>query len=103
LKIFQSRIGLRWLILVAHSGRAGTSGSSIELTPIVEPGSRTGRKTGRPSLGRSLAHASLLYRAHPIARSERWPAALRLPRFSPNSCPTSMQLFIYFSDFKNIK
>ncbi len=33
--------------------------------------------------------------------SERCPAALRLPKFSPNSCPTSMQLFNYFSDFKN--
>jgi hypothetical protein len=38
--------------------------------------------------------------AHAVA-SERWPAALRLPRFSPNSCPTNMQLFNYFSDFKN--
>jgi len=103
LKIFQSRTGLRWLIPVAHSGGAGTPGSSIEPTPVVEPGSRTGRKMGRPSLGRSLAHASLLYRAHPVARSERWPAGLRLPRFSPSGCPTSMQLFIYFSDFKNIK
>jgi hypothetical protein len=26
--------------------------------------------------------------AHVVASSECWPAALRLPRFSPNNCPT---------------
>jgi hypothetical protein len=66
------------------------------------------RLTNRPQNGQTLsrsllAYASLLYRAHPVARRERWPATLRLPRFSANSCPTSMQLFIYFSDLKNIK
>jgi len=34
-------------------------------------------------------------RAHVVASSERRPAALRLPRFSPNSCPTSMQYFLF--------
>jgi hypothetical protein len=38
--------------------------------------------------------------AHVVASSECWPAALRLPRFSPNNCPTRCK---FFSDFKNIK
>ncbi len=37
-----------------------------------------------------------LHCAHAVASSERWPAALRLPRFSPNNCPTRCNFFFFF-------
>jgi hypothetical protein len=56
-------------------------------TPVSDPGAGV---------------AIVCVRAHVVTSSERWPAALCLPRFSPNSCPINQHAII-FSHFKNIK
>jgi hypothetical protein len=101
LKIFQSRTGLRWLILVPHSGGAGTPGQLNR----TDSGRRT-MLTNRPQNGQTLSRSLSRTRFSLVPRTSS------SPQRTLACCPPPAQVFsqqlpnqhaIFFSDFKNIK